>query len=1132
MTTADGQVAAARPRLSAWVDASAGTGKTKVLVDRVLRLLLTGTPPARILCLTFTRAAAAEMANRIRATLGDWTRATPERLAAALADLLEVPPEGRTLERARGLIATVLDTPGGMKIQTIHAFCEAVLRRFPLEARLSPNFTVLDERSARETLRAARDRLVETSSGETGEALQLIAGRIVEFRFDDLMQRFAAERGKASEISRAESAALYRYLGIEPGRTAADLLDRESRDEAFDRPGLAAAAAALAAGSETDRDRASRIASWIADPERRAERFLDYAQAFLTAGRKVRKTLATGQTAQEARAPLAAEADRVQRIIHRYLSYKTAQSSMSLTRVMRSLLDAYEAGKRADAALDYEDLIEATRRLLRDDAAASWVHYKLDGGIDHVLIDEAQDTSPDQWRVIASLTSDFFSDRGAGGALTGPPRTIFAVGDPKQSIYSFQGADPDAFRRMEAFYGQAVAALGAEWRSVALNASFRATPAVLRSVDAVFAGGDPDLGLGAPPTAHAARRTGQAGSVVLWPPAYSVEPTRDRDDRAAPVSGAGEPASFRLAAAMSQKIVDWIAGSEPLPSHARTVRAGDILVLVRRRTAFVDQLVRALKRAGIGVAGVDRLVLSDHLAAMDLLALAEAALLPTNDLVLATVLKGPLFGIDEETLFALAHDRGGRSLFSRLAEAARQCPDLAGILAALREISAAAERGPPFEFYMHVLSVMGGRQKIVARLGADAEDPIDEFLSLSLDYERRHPPSLQGFVAWFRAASTEVKRDLERAGRDEVRVMTVHGAKGLEAPIVILADTMERPFDRNPLFWPETPDGDRLLIWRPRRDDEDPTSERLGADARRRAEEEYWRLLYVAMTRSQDRLHVAGYRDGDNIPDDCWYRVVERALDRIPDVEESEMTLRAAGITGWTGRSLRLSSPQTEPPDRVETAIGRRTVVDPLPGWARRPAPVETPRAAALAPSHLGAAGDRPAPTADGGNEGADRGRIVHELLRALPDVDARAREDAAWLFLGRPSLGLDMRTREELAAEALGVLSAPQTARFFAPRSRGEVPIAGLVGGQRYSGRVDRLVVDETTIDVLDFKTERRPPKRVEDTPSGHLRQLAVYRALLRRIYPGRTVRSLLVWTAIRRVDAIPDALLDAHAP
>ncbi len=1124
----DGQIVASRPAVSAWVDASAGTGKTKVLADRVLRLLLAGTPPDRILALTFTRAAAAEMANRIFEALGTWSTMPGDELESTLAALREEPPDADTVARARALFLQVLDAPGGMKIQTIHAFCQSVLGRFPLEARINPHFSVMDERTEGETLRRARDAVIAEAGRDPdsplARAFVTVAARGGESVFDSLMAALASGRDMVAVL--AERAfpnveeETHRHFDLDPGETEQTILAAASAAGAFDREGLERAAEALCRGLKTDAEAGRAIAAWLECPLPTPDAFADYARAFLTQKGGIRKNLPTKTvtaSAPDAVEAWQAEAERVRAVRERLLAVRTAAESAALARIGAALLSVYRDEKARQGRLDYDDLIRGVQRLVEDEAAALWVLYKLDGGIDHVLIDEAQDTNPRQWAVVRALASDFF----AGESAQNAPRTVFAVGDPKQSIYSFQGVEAEAFSAMREEFRARVGDSGGGWEGVELGHSFRSTGPVLRAVDAVFADADARRGLGERPVAHAVGRAGQAGLVTLWPPARQSE-SEDAD----PWQPVAEPfshqtAAYRLAEAIAETIRGWIASGERLESRARAMTAGDIMVLVRHRSEFVDHLVRALKQRSVGVAGIDRLVLSTQLAVMDLLALADAALMIEDDLTVAAVLKGPLAGLDETALFDLAHGRGETTLAAALARR-RGDPRCERARAVLDEVLAMADFVPPYEFFSRILGPMGGRERIVARLGPDAEDPIDEFLALALDYEREHTPSLQGFVSWFRGARAEVKRDLEQSARDEVRVLTVHGAKGLQAPVVILADRMRTPTERDPVLWSRTEPP--ILVWKRRQDARDAVSDALAAEESARAEEEYRRLLYVAMTRAEDRLYVAGYTGQKTVPEGCWYAMVERALQPIAKSRETTLAAPDEGVV-VTGPGLVLEDPQTEPPDRAREAEGAAPAEEPLPPWACQPAPAEPPAQPARSPSRLDE--DGTPVRSPGGEPVFRRGRIVHDILRRVPAPPPDDLHAAVQAHLARPALALEPKEQREIADEVAALLADPAVAGLFAPGSMAEVPVVGRVGGQAYSGWIDRLSVEEDAVRLVEFKTDRDPPAHPEGIRPQYLRQIAAYRALLAEIYPGRRIECTLVWTVGPAAMAVPDELL-----
>jgi ATP-dependent helicase/nuclease subunit A len=825
-----------------------------------------------------------------------------------------------------------------------------------------------------------------------------------------------------------------------------------------------------------------------------------------------------------------------------------AGATAALLRLGAAILDAYAQHKRARALLDYDDLILGARDLLARQGSASWVLFKLDGGLDHILIDEAQDTNPDQWAVIAALADEFFT--GAGARET--PRTVFAVGDAKQSIYSFQRADPTAFGRMRAFFAGRARDAGQAWAKVDLAHSFRSCAAILQAVDAVFAPARARDGVLFDDEAalrHEAVRIGQGGTVELWPPAEPAagdaetpwQPPLDRRGAA--------PARSRLARLIARRIWRWTtapdaeAGDDTrLLSKDRRLRPGDILVLVRRRNAFVEELVRELKRLDVPVAGVDRMVLREQLAVMDLIALGRTLLLPEDDLTLATVLKGPLVGLSEEQLFALAHDRRGTLWEALRAQANGGDPATAAAYGHLSELLARADFVPPHELFAEILTrdwgrSVSGRERLLARLGPEANDPIEELLSLTLDYEREHVPSLEGFLHWLEVGAQEVKRDMEH-GRDSVRVMTVHGAKGLQAPVVILPDTLQTPQARGGLLWlaqDNDPD-DGLLVWSPRKDTDGPLTRAARAARQEAQEREYRRLLYVALTRAEDRLYVCGWQTGAKTKDGCWYDLVAAALADIGEAVTFDFSAEIDG--GWAGDGWRLGCPQaTAPESEREDLPVPAAAPEPVPAWARTAPPPEPTPPRPLAPSRPGPvepAVISPLGTDDGRR--FRRGRLIHRLLQSLPDIPAAGRAAAAARLLASPLYDLSAEDQAEIAAASLAVLAHPDFAPLFGPDSRAEVPIVGLLGAGPQAavvaGQVDRLVVAGDAVLILDYKTNRPAPRHEADVPALYLRQMGTYRAVLARIYPGRRIGCALLWTDGPRLMHLSDDILATRAP
>jgi ATP-dependent helicase/nuclease subunit A len=1123
------------PSASVWVSASAGTGKTKVLTDRLLTLMLAGTLPSRILCLTFTRAAAAEMANRVNERLASWTTMERGRLAQELVNLTGRHPGEEEIANARQLFARVLDTPGGAKIQTIHAFCQSLLGRFSLEAKVPPEFTVIDERSAAEALSDAAAGIIAAARAGTRPelvaALGVVARYLAEDRFGELMMSLTRNRSKLDAALADGEEALRARLAAAIGVPADATVD--GLTEAFctggDVAALQTCCAALAAGTEkTDQPRGRIIARWCENEAGREAILAEYLSVFLTQKGEIRKDVATKSIAKNSTVDLdrilGIEADRVRRFLEAKNGVVILEATGAIVRLGDALIGAYEMRKRLHAQLDYDDLVLKALELLRRDGIAPWVLFKLDGGLDHILIDEAQDTNPEQWEIVAILAAEFF----AGEDPLGRVRTVFAVGDAKQSIYSFQRADPRAFTLMRAHFEARVTEAQRRWRIVPLDISFRAAAPLLRAVDAAFAmaAAADGVALDGAAIRHVAAREGHAGQVELWPPCpASAEEDDDGEDAGVRVA----ESRTRLARAIAATIDEWLKNGERLASRDRPIRAGDIMVLVRRRNEFVGDLLRELKERNVPVAGADRMKLATQLAVQDLVALGQFLLLPEDDLTLAAVLKGPLFGLSEEQLFALAYDRGDQHLWTRAQRRADGDPLLGRAVEMLRGLLARADFAPPYELYADILGARGGRRAMLERLGRDAEDPIEEFLALALSYEREHVPSLQGFLHWLVAGEIEVKRDFAERQRDEVRIMTVHGAKGLEAPIVFLPDTMQLPDPQIPMLWT---DADALPLWRPRK--EFATAHYAGERQAllRRELQEYRRLLYVALTRAQDRLYVCGWETRDTKGGETWHTLCRAGWTGLATPFEFDAAALIGERDGWAGEGLRLEMAQSAPPIRDAAAVAAPMLGD-VPVWLDRPAPDEPDPPRPLVPSLPG--GIEPAtlsPLAETGRDRFKRGLLVHRLLQVLPELPPEERDSAARRFLALPVHGFDAAEQDEIRRETLCVIEAPEFAPLWGEDAQAEVPVVGLIGGHALSGQIDRLVATEREILIVDYKTVRPPPDSDADVAPLYLQQLAIYRAALERIYPDRPIACAILWTAGPRLMPISPDLLTRHLP
>ena len=1121
-----GQKHAADPAHSAWVGANAGAGKTRVLTDRVMRLMLSGTPPERILCLTFTNAAAAEMATRLHQRLGAWVAMDDAALAAELEDLTGNQPRAEDIERARQLFARALETPGGLKIQTLHGFCQGLLARFPLEARIGPHFRLLGEDDAMVLLQEARQTVLRRHHALGLEAdVALLAQRLSDQKIEALLQDLIARRAAiAAAIRRhgdvdAVIGAVCERLGVTAEQ--AEAVESQAYEPLEPASLRRAAEAMIAHGTPTDQKAGQKIAAFLAGEEG----FDNYAKAFMTGKGEIRKRLATKRVVDampEILSVLGAEAERILQRQALLRACLTARLTAAGLRLGTAILDGYAALKEQQGRLDYEDLILRSRDLLLTSDIAPWILFKLDGGIDHILLDEAQDTSPAQWEVVAALAEEFFSGEGADRA-----RTIFAVGDEKQSIYSFQGAAPERFAEMRQHFLERAHAARRAFEPVELHLSFRSAPEVLQAVDSVFAQEElrKAVTMGGEKVRHDAFRDRLPGLVEVHPPIRPPE-EEEKNPWDAPVDAPapGDP-QVLLARRVADDIAARLAAGEGVAVIGsegdltwRPLCPGDIMVLVRRRGSFYRELILALKDKGLPVAGTDRLRLTDEIAVMDLLSLARFVLMPDDDLSLAEALKSPLIGMGEEELFAIAHDRKD-SLFAALrAAAVRDGGRMAEIHAYLEELRARADHQPPFEFFAQILGADGGRRKALSRLGGEAADAMEEILALCLAYEQEHVPSLQGFVEWVAAGEHVINRDMEQ-GRDEIRILTAHGAKGLEAPVVYLPDTCALPStQKDPVLYFDR-DGLPFLYAGSGLDSDVAASLREAHDAA--ALEEYYRLLYVAMTRAEQRLYVFGAlsRRQKEPQKDCWYAVLQAGIgahdgvQAIPDKPAGEEHILRIGTLP---PRLREDMPQEAPPS------------PPLPAWCRTKARQEeilTP----VNPSRLGAVPPAPGRRADEENRiRFRRGNLTHKLLQILPGTLAEQRVRVAGDWLRRQAGDLPQDVRDDILREVLAILEDERLSPIFGPGSIAEVPVTGVIAGRTVSGQIDRLLVRDRDVLIVDYKSNRPAPRDAAAVPEPYLRQMALYRQVLRDIYPQHGIRCALLWTEDARIMFLDAAVLD----
>ena len=1145
--TIEKQRKASNPQTSAWVGANAGSGKTYVLAQRVVRLLFNGTDPSRILCLTFTKAAAAEMAMRVFNLLGEWTMLSDSELSERLESMEGTPPTSKQLSAARRLFARALETPGGLKIQTIHAFCEALLHQFPMEAEVAGHFTVLDERLQREILRESRFRVfriaTEKPSSEQGKALGVLVELMSDFKIESAINEIIEKRDKFERWIRSWKSitdaldALRKSLKVKPNETQLDVLDQMVKSQIFPQRRWKDLVSTLSSGGKSDISRSETISRAIY-AQNPVEQAAIWFSVFFTKDQKPFKRLLTKEIDQKfpgLKDRLTQEQMRLEDLENHRKLVVTYTGTKSLLSLANSVLEKYEQIKKSRGLLDFEDLVIRTVNLLTGSNAALWVQYKLDNGLDHVLVDEAQDTSPRQWEMISALVSEFFAGSGARETL----RTVFAVGDEKQSIFSFQGAEPTYFANMRRYFSSLAKEANQEFSEVQLNLSFRSTDEILGAVDKVFSHENAYRGLSNETvgTVHEGIRGNEPGLVEVWSPELQVKVEED-ENWTVPIDREGPSSPIvRLAERVAERIANLIESGQ--------FKAGDIMVLLRKRGPFIESLNRALKRRDIPIAGSDRLVLTDHIAVRDLISLGRILLLDEDDLSLAELLRSPLIGLTEEQLYTLAHGRIGslRRELVKKSKTEKIFKDAHSSISSWRKI---AERNRPFEFFSRVLGLNKGREKFRKRMGSEVDDVLDEFLALTLEYEASGIPSMEGFFSWLEAAPTQIKRELG-TGTDAVRIMTVHGAKGLEAPVVFVVDSGARPVhsSHDPAILELSDTGERDgnpgFVWLPPKSDRPLEMQQVLEAFHELSREEYRRLLYVAITRARDQLYICSWAPIKGPAEDCWYKLASEALNEnhMPKSEDME-TPKNSRRQQHPDRKIQ---PKFTYHEKQQTGT-----TEQLPSWISKKVRRSRSHRKLVPSNALEIIGlNQPENEewvrdtldeliGEDSNNARLRGSFMHRLFEVLPEINQGERLTAALQIANQMSLKSKFQNFEELISEVLDILDNSEFSTVFSKNSKAEVSVVGRlegIDGRKYDamGQIDRLVVNENEVLIVDFKSNRIDIDTVDKVPKQYIAQLGIYYLLMQSYFPLHNVRAAILWTWNAKLMEIEEELLQSMA-
>lgn len=1100
---------AANPSASVWVAASAGSGKTRVLSNRVLNLLLGGTEASKILCLTFTKAAAAEMENRIAARLSSWVSLSDKELTEEIENLGGYPADETVKKRARQLFARMLDAKGGMKIMTIHSFCQTLLKRFPTEAGVLPNFKGVDEADAKGLLSSVVEKCL--NAGDLRGQIDVLSLYMSEDDISSSLLGMDKDRAKlANTLAYYGSVEnicdeIYRRFDVDKDDTEESVMLRIS--DIPDEERVRFLAQRLAEGGKIGQTASEKIFSFLnTDKKDRGKKVYDYISAFITktTGELAQKVVVNAQK-DELMPIFSAEGERIKQLLETKKRIKLIHAAIAFLRLAFAVFAQYSKEKDLRGWLDFTDLILKAKNLLQK--GTPWVLYKLDGGISHILVDEAQDTNSEQWDIINALTDEFFAGEGASDEK----RTVFAVGDKKQSIFSFQGANPDKFNANKEHFTAALSALGDKLQIIPLQVSFRSSQAVLNLVNIVLANPSASCGVidEGEDCRHISYRRGQAGRVEIWP-LETIEESDEEDAFLPPIDNRPrQSAQDRLAAKIANKI-KYMLEKDKLESENRRIIPSDIMILVYHRGSFFEKMVRALKELQIPVTGVDRMLISEQLACMDLIALGNFLCLPEDDLNLACLLKSPLCGFTEEELFAIAAKRGNKSLWNSLVAKAEEegmsDSKYALTVKYLQDLQDKADWMLPSALYGLVLGAKGGKRALLQRLGYDAEDAVDEFFNLVLDFEKSNTPSLQGFLLWLKQRNIEVKRDLEQGGLNAVRITTVHSSKGLEAPIVFIPDTITLPKMKEKLFWLGN-DNFGIPFWTPKTGLVSGEAQKAKDIMKAKQMAEYKRLLYVALTRPRDRLYIAGWENKriktakNKQAQEYWYNLI---ISSLPDEYKSHI--------GKDG-SIIITNPQEADCEKGRVLTEKKATELPL--WTKEPPAAEPMPPKPLSPSRFAEAEEvpsYPSPMDSVRQKAVEKGNIIHKLLEMLPDIKQDMRQEKAVNYLQKRAKDFTETERKDILQKVFNILQDSRFKDFFGEQSKAEASVIGMVNGKAFSGKIDRLAVLDKEVVVIDYKTGKYT--NVDNIQPAYKEQMRIYKQLLQQVFPDKQIKTFLLWT------------------
>lgn len=1055
------QQQASDPEYSVWVSASAGTGKTKILTDRVLRLLIKRVPFEKILCLTFTNAAALEMQSRIKNKLAKFATNETTKLTEELGLLLTREPLESEVQYTKTLYHRLLNSEDGINIYTIHAFCQKMLKLFPFEVGINPKFQILDEITAQGILNKIRNQIYLDPT--YNKLISFFLTNFHETTINDIFSEIIQQKIKFKKLF-------------------AKQMDSVEYD-----------AQTIFAQLSNIYDQAKQL---LAKYSIAVDLDQEIQQFFLTKENLKRKNILPKSVAMKY-PKLLNELEYLQEKIFQLDQQAKMQDMENYSNLLRNLakifLDKYDSYKTQHSLLDYDDLIYLTQLLLTDNAAKNWIAYKLNGGIDHLLVDEAQDTSPEQWDIITAIIVDFTSS-------TKQKSTIFVVGDEKQSIFSFQGADLSSFSYVNENLYKNLSDANKNFRNITLQWSYRSTKEIIDIVYLIFQQikhTTPQLFTSDNPKILPFRQT-YKGRVELWPLVKGEKesklfwPLLEEHNKS-------KSAQQLLAQQIASFIKSQIASRRIMPATNSAVKESDFMILVRKRDELIFEIINCLKQHGLPVEDVDRITLNKSLSVLDLMSIAKFVLLPQDDLNLASLLKSPIIGMSEQALQTISVSRGKNSIWGYL----QTVLDYASIYKKLYHFLQLYKVANCENFFSLIVDCLDVRKVLVEANGFDSNDVINELIYLSSNYANNIDSSLQSFVYWFENNKIEIKRNLESSSK--IKIMTVHASKGLQAPIVILCDTSSVPTNSNKFIWDEN------QVFSTTHSANSPEFfKALKEKEQQKDLQEYIRLLYVAMTRAEDHLVICGYQSSSKLPQNCWYELVAKTMNMHGKVQENGIIVYESVIKGnGNGQeskeidqkgALDILDPTSNQDDikesrndiegsgnDIEDWIPNLFLINKITKNTKQNYSVNSPL---IVNDHL------------------EYGNIFHKILE-----DATKINDFSSMNKHPFIHKLPITLQEKIHSNIDKLLNNIEFMALISQELKTEVTIGTTINDEVKIGRIDLLAIDTGKITIIDYKSDASPPKTCQLVKESYIDQLNFYRHILAKLYPNNEIICRILW-------------------